>query len=103
MILIPMSDAAMGGMICKVTIEANGDIIGGINKEHEWVSEALMKPVNRKALTYVVARELAAELAINEVIRKKLFKKPALLRLIEEKDDQTRERFMARLLLDRAA
>lgn len=102
MVIVRASEKAMGGALCRVSINGNDELIGSINIDHEWVREILKsKPINHRAFIYMIVREMASAICEDEVIRRRIFK-PSLLRVIEDKSGTDRERYIARLLLDKS-
>jgi hypothetical protein len=102
LIVVECTDKEMKGTLCGVTLEKH-DVVAQVNREHPWVEEALKaKPVNRKALLYLIVREIAAAIADQVEFQKRLFPKKTFL-FLQGVDVDERERHITRFLLDKAA
>lgn len=100
--LVELSDEAMSGTLCNAQRDQD-DIIVTVNRDHPWIVEALKaKPINRRALSYMVSREIARKLIEDDGLLKKVLT-PSLFAAVQEKDEANREGYITRLLLDRAA
>jgi hypothetical protein len=94
------TDAKMQGMLCTVMNSGN-DVMVVVNRDHVVVQTALhTRPVNRMALILLVTREIAMMLAEEHDLYKQVFA-PKVTKLLDQLDEVTRQRYMARLLLDR--
>jgi hypothetical protein len=99
-VLVQETDEEMEGMLCTV-LNSDGDIAIAVNKDHAVVQTALQsRPINRMALNLLVTREIAMMLSEEEVHYRKVFP-PKVTKLLDYMDEVTRERYIARLLVDR--
>jgi hypothetical protein len=95
------TDKEMAGTLCRADIWDGNQVVVEVNKDHHFIQEALKsKPVNRVALNFAVTREIAAELSYHQEILQKMFQ-PRVFKEIDKFDEQERERFVTRLLIDR--
>lgn len=101
-IVVEQTDKEMSGTLCSAEIDGP-DVIAQVNREHPWVEEAMKaKPVNRKALVYMIVREIASAISDRVEVQKKLFPSK-MFRLLQGMEDGHRERHITRFLLDKAA
>ena len=100
-IIVQESDAAMEGMLCTVLSDGDGQIAVAVNKDHPVVQLALQsRPINRMALQLMVTREIAMMLSEEEELYSRVFSRP-VTKILDEMDEVKRERYIARLLVDR--
>lgn len=96
-----LTDMQMDGELCRVEPNKD-DLIVLVNKDHDVIQECLKeKPVNKMALTLLIAREMAALAENDEGFMNRLFgKRRGLMDQINAKSG--RGSFICRLLMDRS-
>jgi hypothetical protein len=96
-----LSDTQMEGRLCVVEIINENVVHASVNKDHERIQEALeAKPVNRMALAFMIASELAVALSDSPPCLKAML--PARdVADVERRDDDVRRGVIIRLLMDR--
>jgi hypothetical protein len=99
------TDDFLDHALCRVPITSDRDNIVSIlvNKEHPVVLELLQsKPLNRMALHLMLTRELAAALIDHPLLQTRILS-PKIRHLLEVfPDNGSRERYLARILMDSA-
>jgi hypothetical protein len=99
-IIVQETDDAMDGMLCTV-LNGDGQIAVAVNKDHPVVQLALQsRPINRMALQLMVTREIAMMLSEENDLYRQVFSRK-VTKMLDDMDEVTRQRYMARLLVDR--
>ena len=103
--LHPVSDREIDGAMCRMGVisEHETNLRVEINKEHEVVQE-LLKPrqLNKMALNLMVTREIGAALVKHPQLMRRILARRVQAKLDTLQDDSSRERLLARLLMDSA-
>jgi hypothetical protein len=99
------SDKEIDGAMCRMAVisEHETNLRVEINKEHE-VIEELLKPrqLNRLPLNMMVTREIASALIKHPQLMRRILARRVQAKLDTFMDDGSRERLLARLLMDSA-
>ena len=97
--LIKQTNDQMKGVLARADTDAIGMLVE-INKEHDFVTEALKaKPTNRAALNLMIVQELATVLIENPEIMKRALK-TELLKELDTVDNGDKARKIVRHLID---
>jgi Histidine kinase-, DNA gyrase B-, and HSP90-like ATPase len=103
--LHPVSDREIDGAMCRMGVisEHETNLRVEINKEHEVVQE-LLKPrqLNKMALNLMVTREIGSALVKHPQLMRRILARRVQAKLDTLQDDSSRERLLARLLMDSA-
>lgn len=103
--LLPVSDKEIDGALCRMQVlnEHESMLKIEINKDHDVVEE-LLKPrqTNRIGLNMMVTREVASGFIKHPQLMQRLLSRRLRSKLDEQQDDTSRERYLARLLMDSA-
>ena len=103
--LHPVSDKEIDGALCRMDLisEHENNLLIEINKEHEVVEE-LLKPrqLNKMALNMMITREIASALIRHPQTMRRILARRVQAKLDTFPDDASRERLLARLLMDSA-
>lgn len=99
-VIVPVSDAEMQGALCSAEFSSD-QVIVSVNADHNVVQLAMKsRPINRMALNLMITREMAAEIAADPQLVKRLFNQK-ICEQIDSLAEKERPRFIARLLMDR--
>jgi hypothetical protein len=103
--LHPVSDKEINGGLCRMDVlsEHETNLKIEINNEHEVVEELLKpRPVNKMGLIMMVTREVVSGFIKHPQLMQRLLGRRLRAKLDEQQDEGSRERYLARLLMDSA-